>query len=98
MHNFVDLQPYGGSFEMRMIVEMPCGSNIKLEYEPKFRAFTVSRALPLGLVYPYDWGFIPAQRWRMAIQLMRWQFMTEAPTEAGSCLAGLLARSSPGGR
>jgi len=28
-----------------MIVETPRGSNIKLEYEPKLRAFTVSRAL-----------------------------------------------------
>src|SRR5204863_454587 len=39
--------------------ETPRGSNIKLDYEPEMRAFTVSRALPLGLVYPYDWGFIP---------------------------------------
>ncbi|MDQ6703822.1 MAG: hypothetical protein M3Z96_12400 [Pseudomonadota bacterium] len=50
MHNFVNLQPYGDNRQLRMIVETPRGSNIKLEYEPELRAFTVSRALPLGLV------------------------------------------------
>ena len=45
-----------------MVVETPRGSNIKLDYEPELRAFTVSRALPLGLVYPYDWGFIPGTK------------------------------------
>ncbi|HEY4846880.1 MAG TPA: inorganic diphosphatase [Methylocella sp.] len=51
MYNFVDLQPYGDNRQLHMIVETP--------REPKLRAFTVSRALPLGLVFPYDWGFIP---------------------------------------
>ena len=58
MQNLIDLEPYGDNRQLRMIVKTPRGSNIKLEYEPKLRAFTVSRALPLGLVYPYDWGFI----------------------------------------
>src|ERR1700716_3393707 len=62
MHNFIDLEPYGDNRELRMIVETPRGSNIKLEYEVELRAFTVSRALPLGLVYPYDWGLIPGTK------------------------------------
>jgi inorganic pyrophosphatase len=62
MHNFLDLEPYGENQQLRMVVETPRGSNIKLEYEAELRAFTVSRALPLGLVYPYDWGFIPGTK------------------------------------
>jgi inorganic pyrophosphatase len=62
MHSLIDLSPYGKNGEMQMVVETPRGSNIKLEYEPKLRAFTVSRALPLGMVYPYDWGFIPGTK------------------------------------
>jgi inorganic pyrophosphatase len=81
MHNFIDLEPYGDNRQLRMIVETPRGSNIKLEYEPKLRAFTVSRALPLGLVYPYDWGFIPGTKGE-AIQLTHWRFMTEPPIQA----------------
>ena len=41
MHNFLDLEPYGENQQLRMIVETPRGSNIKLEYEPKLRAVTV---------------------------------------------------------
>jgi inorganic pyrophosphatase len=62
VHNLVELQPYGDDRQLRMVVETPRGSNIKLEYEPELHAFTVSRALPLGLVYPYDWGFIPGTK------------------------------------
>lgn len=46
MHSLIDLSPYGKNGEMQMVVETSRGSNIKLEYEPKLRAFTVSR-LPL---------------------------------------------------
>jgi inorganic pyrophosphatase len=32
---------------------------LKLEYDREIRLFTVSRGLPLGMVYPFDWGFLP---------------------------------------
>lgn len=44
---------------IRMVVESPRGSRLKLEFEPSERAFRVARALPDKLVYPYDWGFVP---------------------------------------
>jgi len=56
------LAPYGERGELRVIVESPRGSAIKLAYEPELRLFTVSRGLPLGVVYPYDWGFVPGTR------------------------------------
>jgi inorganic pyrophosphatase len=41
-------------------VEAPKGSLVKLKYEIKLAAFTVSHSLPLGLSYPFDWGFVPS--------------------------------------
>jgi inorganic pyrophosphatase len=40
------------------VVECPRGSAVKLKYEPRLGAFTVSRALPLGLTI-LSTGFIP---------------------------------------
>lgn len=42
-----------------VVVESPRGARLKLRYEPGPGAFLVSRALPLGLSYPYDFGFVP---------------------------------------
>lgn len=44
---------------LRIVVECPRGSTVKLKYEPALNAFKVKRALPQGLAYPFDWGFIP---------------------------------------
>ena len=44
---------------LRMVVESPKGSSLKIKYESSLAAFRVKRSLPLGLAYPFDWGFIP---------------------------------------
>jgi inorganic pyrophosphatase len=47
---------------LHVVVEAPRGSRLKLEYDTKLRAFKAERPLPVGLAYPFDWGFIPGTR------------------------------------
>ena len=48
-----------GNRNLRVVVESPRGTTVKLKFEPALNAFRVKRALPQGLAYPFDWGFIP---------------------------------------
>jgi inorganic pyrophosphatase len=56
------LEAYNDDGALRVIVESPRSSSLKLEFDPKLRQFTISRELPLGVAYPFDWGFIPGTR------------------------------------
>ncbi len=44
---------------MHVVVETPRGARAKLTFDPELKTFVLSKALMLGLSYPYDWGFIP---------------------------------------
>jgi inorganic pyrophosphatase len=47
---------------IHVVVESPRGSMVKLKHEPALQVMSISRPLSLGLVFPYDWGFVPGTR------------------------------------
>ena len=47
---------------LRAVIEAPKGARVKIKWEPKLGAMVLGRPLPLGLAYPFDWGFIPGTR------------------------------------
>jgi inorganic pyrophosphatase len=59
MPDLTKLTPFDEDDELRMVVETPRGSSVKLAYDPNLHVFTVKRALAIGITYPFDWGFIP---------------------------------------
>ena len=42
-----------------IIVETPKGSTIKYDFDKKSRKYKLDKFLPLGMSFPYDFGFIP---------------------------------------
>ena len=49
----------GNKTIITVMVESPKGVNQKFEYEPEERRFRLSKILPAGLVFPFDFGLIP---------------------------------------
>ena len=43
-----------------VVVETPAGSRVKLKVNPALGHVSVHRPLPLGLHYPFDFGFVPS--------------------------------------
>lgn len=44
---------------VNVIIETPRGSQNKYDYEPGWEVFKLKKALPMGMVFPFDFGFIP---------------------------------------
>ncbi|MCA1827865.1 MAG: inorganic diphosphatase [Myxococcales bacterium] len=53
------LPAFNDDGELHVVVESPRGAGVKLKYDPDLGAFEYGKALPIGLTYPYDWGFVP---------------------------------------
>jgi inorganic pyrophosphatase len=42
-----------------VVIETPKGSSEKYDYDPLARFFKLKKIMPAGMVFPYDFGFIP---------------------------------------
>ena len=42
-----------------VVIETPKGSAQKYDYDPESHFFKLSKILPAGMVFPYDFGFVP---------------------------------------
>jgi inorganic pyrophosphatase len=45
-----------------VIIETPRGSRNKLKYEPSKGMYKLSKVMPEGMVFPYDFGFVPGTK------------------------------------
>jgi len=45
---------------VRVVVDTPKGSRNKYKYDEHLGLYRLSKVLPLGLAFPYDFGFIPS--------------------------------------
>jgi inorganic pyrophosphatase len=58
--NLAEIPAFASDDVYHVVIEAPRGSMLKLKYEPRWEAMSISRPLPLGVTFPFDWGFVPS--------------------------------------
>src|SRR5688572_10984820 len=58
--NLAALPAFVDDDTFHVVVESPRGAALKLKYQPEWDVMSVSRPLPLGVTFPFDWGFVPS--------------------------------------
>ena len=48
--------------EVSVIIETPRGSRNKLKYDPDQGMYKLSKVMPEGMMFPYDFGFVPGTK------------------------------------
>jgi inorganic pyrophosphatase len=48
--------------ELNVIIDTPQGSRNKYKYDPQLNCFKLSHVLAEGIVFPFDFGFIPSTK------------------------------------
>jgi len=60
---FIDLPPFDPDSKfLNSIIDTPKGSRNKFKYDEKTQVFKLGGPLPLGTVFPFDFGYIPSTR------------------------------------
>jgi inorganic pyrophosphatase len=54
-----EIDPFTKDDDLRVVIETPRGSRNKYSYDPECDCMQLSTVLPAGMVFPYDFGFIP---------------------------------------
>jgi inorganic pyrophosphatase len=47
---------------LRVVIETPKGSRNKFAFNPSERVFELKKVLPVGMTFPYDFGFLPSTK------------------------------------
>lgn len=57
------LKPFDKKEEfLRVVIETPKGSRNKFKYDPEMGAYRLNSVLPEGMVFPFDFGFVPCTK------------------------------------
>jgi hypothetical protein len=68
--------------------EAPKNSHLKFDYDKKLKCFKLSKVLPAGMLFLFDFGFIPIQKVAMAIHWMLFQYLSLEVLQAVRWTAG----------
>lgn len=59
----IELEPFAkDSGHVNAIIDTPKGSRNKFKYDERIGIFKLGGALPLGMVFPFDFGYLPATK------------------------------------
>jgi len=58
----IDLSAFDDDGSVNAIIDTPKGSRNKFKYDEKSGLFKLGGALPLGAVFPFDFGYIPSTK------------------------------------
>jgi len=53
---------FNGQSTLNVIIETPKFSTSKITFDPATQLFKLSRRLPVGMQFPFDFGFVPGTR------------------------------------
>jgi len=58
----IQLETFRDAGTVTVVIETPKGSRNKISYDEESNVFKLSKVLPEGSVFPYDFGFLPSTR------------------------------------
>ena len=62
VHPLTQLAPRADDGSVNVVIETPRGSVHKLSFDDERGVFVLKKALPAGLAFPFDFGFVPQTR------------------------------------
>lgn len=61
LSDLAKLEPFQDE-TLQVVIETPKGSRNKYAYDQQRRCFQLKKVLPAGMVFPYDFGFVPSTK------------------------------------
>jgi inorganic pyrophosphatase len=55
-----NLNAFGAGGTLNVVIETPQNSRVKFKYNHELGIFTIGHVLPLGAVFPFNFGFVPS--------------------------------------